>query len=246
MPGDVSFLFEIKSRRDRGPYRITIRADADQQFVFAQLQRRFRREIARRETRQMIAENLAVEDDPCAEHRFVDLEQRHLRRWLIQAKRAPIPERVALRILLRNLAAGSDLRPRRIDESGRGLRHQARHWHRALESRGSLIHLALGNLPGAIERKHASEWWRGSDACSGREQERGENPESCELVTGHLSILSNNGYRRTMTQVKWPTLRPRRGIGPAHHGFPPPSVCRPDTCFAARPVDAAFPSPPAG
>ena len=66
----------------------------------------------------MIAENLAVQDDPRAEHRFVDLEQRHRRRWLIESESAPIPERVALRVLLRDLAAGRDLRPRRIDESG--------------------------------------------------------------------------------------------------------------------------------
>ena len=35
----------------------------------------------------------------------------------------------------------------------------------------------------------------GRDACSGREQQRGENPDSCELVALHRSILSNNGLR---------------------------------------------------
>lgn len=99
---------------------------------------------------------------------------------------------VALRVLLRNLVTRRDLRPRRIDERGRGLRHQARYGYRALENRGSLIHPAPGNLPGAVEGKHSSGWLRVGHAYAGLEHQHGENPNSGELVTVHYSILSNN------------------------------------------------------
>ena len=89
---------------------------------------------------------------------------------------------------------------------------------------------STGNLPSAIEGNHTPEWWRGREACPGREHQRSENRDNFKLVTLHRSILSHSGLHsdqglawastsRALARIRRTAYLFRAGIEYAVTGF---------------------------